>query len=234
MEQFFHRFIQDFQSAELLSSTMLRLVCAALLGGAIGLERELNRKPAGLRTNLFICFGSAMFTILSEQMVSPGVGDRSRIASNIIPGIGFIGAGSILHSRGSVTGLTTAATLFVVASIGMACGGGFYLQAIFATLVILVALSALGWFETRFSLKPLVKTYEAVAEKPDELMSEINRVLEQEHRGMDRVQIIKTNGDYMLHFGIHATRKEHESLLARLRESKIFKRVAFSSEHEEE
>jgi len=213
---------------------MLRLVCAALLGGAIGLERELHRKPAGLRTNLFICFGSAMFTILSEQMVGPGVGDRSRIASNIIPGIGFIGAGSILHSRGSVTGLTTAATLFVVASIGMACGGGFYLQAIFATLVILVALSALGWFETRFSLKPLVMTYEAVAEKPDELMSEINRVLEQEHHGMDRVQIIKTNGDYMLHFGIHATRKEHESLLTRLRESKIFKRVAFSSEHEEE
>jgi uncharacterized membrane protein YhiD involved in acid resistance len=116
----------------------------------------------------------------------------------------------------------------------MACGGGFYLQAIFATLVILVALSALGWFETRFSLKPLVMTYEAVAEKPDELMSEINRVLEQEHRGMDSVQIVRTDSDYLLHFGIHATRKEHESLLTRLRESKILKRVAFSSEREEE
>ena len=98
MEQFLHRLGDHFQAAELLSTTILRLVLAAFLGGAIGLERELSHKPAGLRTNLFICFGAAMFTILSEQMVAPGVGDRSRIASNIIPGIGFIGAGSILHS----------------------------------------------------------------------------------------------------------------------------------------
>src|SRR5436190_7298368 len=153
-----------------LSTAIVRLAVAAILGGVIGLERELKRKPAGLRTNMFICFGSAMFTILSVELASQYSGDHTRIAAQIVPGIGFIGAGSILHARGSVTGLTTAATLFVVASIGMACGGGFYLQAIFATLVILVALSALGWFETRFSLKPLVMTYEAVAEKPDELM----------------------------------------------------------------
>src|SRR5436190_18157037 len=155
---------------DLASATILRLILAAFLGGIIGLERELKHKPAGLRTNMFICFGSAMFTILSSELAGQFGGDHTRIAAQIIAGIGFIGAGSILHSRGSVTGLTTAATLFVVASIGMACGGGFYLQAIFATLVILVALSALGWFETRFSLKPLVMTYEAVAEKPDELM----------------------------------------------------------------
>lgn len=234
MHDLLHRLGENFQTAELLSSTMVRLILAAFLGGAIGLERELSRKPAGLRTNLFICFGAAMFTILSEQMVAPGVGDRSRIASNIIPGIGFIGAGSILHSRGSVTGLTTAATLFVVASIGMASGGGFYLQAIFATMVILVALSVLGWVETRFSLKPLVMTYEAVGEKPDELMSELNRTLEQEHRIMGSVQIGKTNGDFMVHFTVDATRKEHEGLLSRLRESTIFKRVAFLGEREEE
>jgi putative Mg2+ transporter-C (MgtC) family protein len=234
MQELIHRLGEHFQTAELLSTTVVRLLLAAFLGGAIGLERELSRKPAGLRTNLFICFGAAMFTILSEQMVAPGVGDRSRIASNIIPGIGFIGAGSILHSRGSVTGLTTAATLFVVASIGMASGGGFYLQAIFATMVILVALSALGWFETRFSLKPLMMTYEAVAEKPDQLMSEVNRALEQEHRAMGKVQISKTDGDYMVQFTVDATRKEHEGLLSRLRESTIFKRVTFQGEPEEE
>ncbi|MCI0349497.1 MAG: MgtC/SapB family protein [Acidobacteriales bacterium] len=234
MQEFIQRFGEHFQTAELLSSTVLRLLLAAFLGGAIGLERELSHKPAGLRTNLFICFGAAMFTILSEQMVAPGVGDRSRIASNIIPGIGFIGAGSILHSRGSVTGLTTAATLFVVAAIGMAAGGGFYLQAIFATMVILVALSALGWFETRFSLKPLVMTYEAVGEKADQLMSEVNQALEQEHRTMGSVNIGKTNGDYIVRFTIDATRKEHEGLLSRLRESTAFKRVAFLGEREEE
>src|SRR5215510_15684726 len=188
-----------------LSSTILRLLLAAILGGLIGLERQLRHKPAGLRTNMFICFGAAMFTVLSVRLAG-APSDYTRIASNIIPGIGFIGAGSILHSRGSVTGLTTAATLFVVASIGMASGGGFYLQAIFATMVILVALSALGWFETRFSLKPLMMTYEAVAEKPDHLMSEVNRALEQEHRTMGRVQISKTDGDYMVHFTVDATR----------------------------
>ena len=109
----------------LLSKTVLRLVLAALLGGVIGLERQIKHRPAGLRTNMFICFGAAMYTILSMQLADVfGVGDHTRIAAQIIPGIGFIGAGSILHAKNGVTGLTTAATLFVVASIGMACGGG--------------------------------------------------------------------------------------------------------------
>src|SRR5258705_10332769 len=98
----------------------------------------------------------------------------------------------------------------------MACGGGFYLQAIFGTLVILVALSALGWCETRFSLEPLVMTYEAVAEKPDELMSEINRGREQEHRGMDSVQSVTTDSVYLRHFGSHATRNGHIGRLIHL------------------
>src|ERR687884_251554 len=126
-----------------LSTTIIRLAVAAILGGIIGLERELRHKPAGLRTNMFICFGSAMFTILSDQLAQGFGGDHTRVAAQIIPGIGFIGAGSILHARGSVTGLTTAATLFVVASIGMAAGGGLYVPALFATLLIFLALQLL-------------------------------------------------------------------------------------------
>ena len=100
-----------------LSSTLARLLLAAILGGIIGLERQLRHRPAGLRTNMFICFGAAMFTVLSRQLA--GVeSDSARIAAQIIPGIGFIGAGSILHARASVVGLTTASTLFVVAGIG--------------------------------------------------------------------------------------------------------------------
>ena len=113
----------------------------------IGLERQLRHKPAGLRTNMFICFGSAMFTVLSDQLAGSMGGDHTRVAAQIIPGIGFIGAGSILHARGSVVGLTTAATLFVVASVGMATGGGLYITAIFATIVILLALAVLGNLE---------------------------------------------------------------------------------------
>ena len=113
---------------------LLRLVLAAVLGGAIGLEREFKHRPAGLRTNLFICLGAAMFTLLSDALAVRYLGDHTRIAAQIIPGIGFIGAGSILHNRNNlVTGITSAATLFVVASVGMAVGGGLYLTAIFGT-----------------------------------------------------------------------------------------------------
>src|ERR1700739_2413753 len=107
-----------------LSSTIFRLVLATVLGGLIGLERQLRHKPAGLRTNLFICFGAAMYTILSSQLAGKFVGDHTRIAAQIIPGIGFIGAGSILHARGSVVGLTTAATLVFVGLIGVGHGWG--------------------------------------------------------------------------------------------------------------
>src|SRR6476661_673396 len=123
---------------------LLRLTLAALLGGAIGLERETKHKPAGLRTNMFICFGAAMYTLLSDELAVEHLGDHTRIAAQIIPGIGFIGAGSIMRSGMTVSGLTTAATMFVVASIGMAVGGGLYLPAIFATLLILVTLEMLG------------------------------------------------------------------------------------------
>src|SRR5712671_5603157 len=137
-----------------LTSTLASLLLAAVLGGIVGLERQLRHKPAGLRTNMFICFGAAMFTVLSKQLA--GVeSDSARIAAQIIPGIGFIGAGSILHAKASVTGLTTAATLFVVASVGMAAGGGLYLIAFFATGVVLLALFALGSLERNFNLKTL-------------------------------------------------------------------------------
>src|ERR1700674_5740490 len=111
-----------------VASSLARLVLAAVLGGIIGLERELKHRPAGLRTNMFICFGAALFTVLSDVLAVEHLGDHTRISAQIIPGIGFIGAGSILHARDKlVTGLTTAATIFVLASVGMAVGGGLYL-----------------------------------------------------------------------------------------------------------
>src|SRR6185369_11389509 len=147
---------QNPNMAIFVSQVLTRLLLAAVLGGAIGLEREMKRKPAGLRTNMFICFGAAMFTVLSDRLAMQYGGDHTRIAAQIIPGIGFIGAGSILHSRGNVQGLTSAATLFVVASIGMACGGGLYLEACFASALIILALLILGWLETKFNLRALL------------------------------------------------------------------------------
>src|SRR6201981_971767 len=162
-----------------LSSTIMRLLVAAILGGIIGLERQLRHKPAGLRTNLFICFGSAMFTVLSDQLAGSLGGDHTRVAAQIIPGIGFIGAGTILHARGSVVGLTTAATLFVVASVGMATGGGLYVTAIFATIVILIALALLGKLERRFGMRSMLVTYEVTGISAETVLVEANRVLDE-------------------------------------------------------
>ncbi len=211
--------------AHLVALTLLRLIVAGILGGVIGLEREFKRKPAGLRTNMFICFGSAMFTILSGVLAGRLGGDHTRIAAQIIPGIGFIGAGSILHSRGSVTGLTTAATIFVVASIGMAVGGGFYLPAIFATIVIFLSLHFLGWFEKRWNLKPLTMAYEALGANAEQMISEINAVLEEEKHLMQTVQVGRSNGDYRVQFTVEGTWNEHQTLLSRLHRLVSLKKV---------
>jgi putative Mg2+ transporter-C (MgtC) family protein len=132
---------------------LLRLLLAAALGGIIGLEREASGKPAGFRTNLLICLGAALVTELSisvaRDVTLPGGfrSDPGRLAAQIVSGVGFLGAGTIMQARGSVVGLTTAATLWVVASIGMAVGAGAYPQAIFGTALVLLALMMLGRFE---------------------------------------------------------------------------------------
>jgi len=207
--------------AALVSRTLISLLLAAVLGGIIGLERELKRKPAGLRTNMFICFGSAFFTVLSiEIAISHPGSDATRIAAQIIPGIGFIGAGSILHSKGNVTGVTTAATIFVVASIGMACGGGLYLPAIFATLLILLALHLLGWMERVMNLKPLMMNYSlTTGRSADDILAEVNTILEERGKRMGGMRLSHTNGKERIMFTVDGTRTEHRDLMDRLRRS---------------
>ncbi len=118
---------------------VLRLLLAAFLGGVIGFQREWTGKEAGLRTNMLICLGSALFTVLSVYAF-PG-SDPSRIAAGIASGIGFIGAGVILHrTGGSVVGLTSAATIWAVAAIGMAAGSGKYIIAVGACILTLIVL----------------------------------------------------------------------------------------------
>src|SRR5246127_1532039 len=183
-------------------TTIARLVVAPILGGVIGLERQLRHKPAGLRTNLFICFGAAMFTVLSNQLAGSLGGDHTRVAAQIIPGIGFIGAGSILHARGSVVGLTTAATLFVVASVGMAAGGGLYITAVFATGLILIALAPLGRLERRFGMKSALMTYEVTGPSAESVLVEANRILDEVQSNMQNVRVAGTPGHVRLLFNV--------------------------------
>lgn len=139
-----------------LSDTELiqRLLLAALLGGILGFERELRQKTAGLRTNMLIAIGAALFTLMSREMAD-GIGaDPGRIAAQIVTGIGFLGAGAILRTGRGVHGLTTAATIWVNAAIGVAVGGGEYSLAFIATAVTLAVLLVLHplerWMDGRF------------------------------------------------------------------------------------
>jgi putative Mg2+ transporter-C (MgtC) family protein len=216
-----------------LSSTLARLLLAAILGGIIGLERQLRHRPAGLRTNMFICFGAAMFTVLSRQLAGTP-SDSARIAAQIIPGIGFIGAGSILHARASVTGLTTAATLFVVAGVGMAAGGGLYLTACFATVIILSALVLLGRVEAAFLLKSFTTTYEVMGRNVDGMLGEVNRLLESELLTMQSVHIASAGPDFRMVFSVDCEREQQSVFSIRLHESPAFASVTSlgATEHE--
>ncbi len=156
----------------------LRLSVAALLGAAIGVERDLHRRPAGVRTSAFVCMGSALFTILSFELAKM-FGDTSgtRIASNLVQGIGFLGAGAILREAGGLVGLTTAATIFVEAAIGMAVGGGLYAVGGYATGVVLFGLICLGWVAQRTNLKARIMGFRITGSHSENIAAEAQRLL---------------------------------------------------------
>ena len=128
-----------------------RLLTAALLGALLGFEREMKQKSAGLRTNILISVGSALFTLMSYELAQGANGDPGRVAAQIVTGIGFLGAGAIMRTDSGVQGLTTAATVWVNAAVGVAAGGGEYHLAFIATGVTLAALLVLQPLESIIS-----------------------------------------------------------------------------------
>lgn len=157
---------------------LVRLLFAAAMGALIGIERDVRRHPAGTRTSMFVCLATALFTILSQQL-SHMWGDTSptRIASNIVQGVGFLGAGAIIKDTGGLVGMTTAATIFVEAAIGMASGGGFFGVAGVATGIVLFALVIIGWTIDRFSLKSHTVLFRFTTSHADNVAGEIQRLL---------------------------------------------------------
>ncbi len=121
---------------------VLKIVVAGLCGGLIGLEREKDQKPAGIRTQMLVAIGSAMFMVVSLSVGSDFRVDPSRIAAQVVTGIGFLGAGAIIRERGSVRGMTTAASIWVVAAIGLTIGAGLFLEGVVITMLTYLIL---GW-----------------------------------------------------------------------------------------
>jgi putative Mg2+ transporter-C (MgtC) family protein len=125
-----------------------RLLLAAALGAALGFERELRQKTAGLRTNILIAIGSALFTVMSYELADEAGSDPGRVAAQIVTGVGFLGAGAILRTDSGIYGLTTAATIWVNAAVGLAAGGGEFHLAIIATAITLAVLLVLHPIES--------------------------------------------------------------------------------------
>jgi putative Mg2+ transporter-C (MgtC) family protein len=193
-----------------------RLLFAAFLGGVIGLQREVKRKDAGVRTNLLICMGSAFFTILSIYLAGDSTSNKGQVAANIVQGIGFLGAGLILHNRSRVSGLTSAASVWVVASIGMACGAGLYVAAGLATVTGIFALELVGLLEHQVSLKGYPLIYEARGTDPTLMMNSILDAMDKTGERLSNVEH-DTIGDLQrVSFSLTASRKQHESLRGRL------------------
>jgi len=134
---------------------LFRLFLAMLFGGVIGYERESAHRPAGLRTNLLVCLGAALIVLFESfyHEINPGTSDHLRMAAQVVTGIGFLGAGTIIQTRSHVIGLTTAATLWVTAGIGMAIGGGFYYAAGVSVILVLLSLRFLKLLENHLTFK---------------------------------------------------------------------------------
>ena len=222
-------------SAAATSGAVLqRLIVAAALGGVIGLERERKHRPAGLRTNMFMCFGAAMFTMLSMLLAGPGGQEQSRIAAQIIAGIGFIGAGSILHSRGGVQGVTTAATIFVVAAIGMCAGAGLMIPATLATTLVLFGLLILGLLEKHIFVRPYRAIYQAVAPGTNELYALLDKARQGRNSRLVDVKMSSAEHAAQVQFTLEAHADTHQSLQQKLRAEFDNHRIASFSSSEQE
>src|SRR5690554_4703499 len=201
---------------------LIRLLLAAILGGLIGLEREISGKPAGLRTNILICVGAALLTELSL-----GIGlltperpnaDPARIAAQIVSGIGFLGAGTIIQARGSVVGLTTAATLWVVAAIGMAVGAAAYVEAIGTSVLVIAVLVLLRRLEVGLeSRRRQVRIRVAMAAEPGAL-GRIEAVLADSGFSIDAVDVERTADGFAASFELTGARQREREVHAALLE----------------
>lgn len=160
----------------------MRLVLSAILGGAVGYQREATDRPAGFRTHILVAVGAALFTVVSFYPFD-GSGrtatDPTRIAAQVVTGIGFLGAGRIIRRENVVIGLTTAASLWAVAAVGVAAGVGYYSAAVGGTAIILTTLTLLKQFERRFMLSAEIKSIYVLARGGAEVLAEITRRLEE-------------------------------------------------------
>jgi putative Mg2+ transporter-C (MgtC) family protein len=246
------------ESGLLVQAAAKRMLMACALGGLIGLEREWRHKDSGLRTNMLICMAAALFTLMSEVLAGASTPNKGQVASNIVQGVGFLGAGLILHGKSRILGLTSAATVFVVAAIGMTCGAGLYGEATLATAIVLLALALVGSMEVKLGWKRYPMLYEVRANVGSALAPELvgqaraealaEQIEQARHRMytailavLDRsgIKLDVLNRDTVaglerISFWVLATRRRHTRMLAELRASDATDQVVTYQDEESE
>lgn len=198
-----------------LSTILYRLLWATFLGSAIGIERNVRKRPAGMRTSVCVCVGAAFFTIISAEYAKiTGDTSTTRIASNIVQGIGFLGAGVILRERGSIVGMTTAALIFVEASVGMGAGAGFYYASAIVAIIVLVALTGLIYVEKALKLKCRYMLFRITSASAIDVVPEIHSVFKRLRLELDNFQVNVTGEKHVIQFDADVSEREQEEVLS--------------------
>ncbi|MGI6668646.1 MAG: MgtC/SapB family protein [Acetivibrionales bacterium] len=181
---------------------ILRLIFAGLLGGVIGYEREYTdrNRPAGFRTHILVCVGSALVMVTSEYLFIKYDGsiDPARLGAQVVSGIGFLGAGTIIRDGVSVRGLTTAASLWAVSCVGIAVGAGFYGGAAVATMIVFLTLIILKKAEIRFTSKKRHRAFAVEADDVPGLVGAVTNLLEQNKIKISDIQIHRSKGNSLV------------------------------------
>ena len=186
---------------------IIRLSLALLLGGVIGIEREYRNKSAGFRTLTLICVGSGLFTLVSI-LLSNGTSDR--IASNIVTGIGFIGAGVIFKSDKGVNGLTTAASIWITAAIGMAAGAGLYSTSVAATIIVWIVISLFTLFEKSVDKLNQEKLYRITTVYNTDILGKYEKIMEENHLKFKRYKHQRREDEISGSWSVRGSQKNHD------------------------
>jgi putative Mg2+ transporter-C (MgtC) family protein len=196
---------------------LLRMLLAAGLGAAIGVERDLRRRPAGIRTSAFVCLATALFTILSNELAHLwGDTGPTRIASNIVQGIGFLGAGAILKDNAGLVGMTTAATIFVEAAIGMAAGGGLYGVAASATGIVLFGLVVLSWGAEKLRVKSHAMMFRFTTSHAENVATEIQQLMAGLKVVMSHFRVSMAGANSIVEFEAEVNGRQQEQIVRQL------------------
>jgi putative Mg2+ transporter-C (MgtC) family protein len=203
---------------EPFSSYLVRLVVALVIGGAIGLEREFKGKPAGMRTNMLICVGSCLIMIISIEIARAAVrtSDPGRIAAQVVTGIGFLGAGTIIRSRFHIVGLTTAATIWALSGIGLAVGAGYIPLAIVTAILITITLVFIGYIEGRLETKRSYHVVQVTLERGEGIIRAVMAIFAAMRIPSDALEISRSGEVWHATFEYASSQERHHELVEKL------------------